>query len=120
MNVNRAISFRLRVTRPVVTCQTARRWAWGRPERPIGPGAGPVGELATGLRQLRDKAGKPSYRELSRRGSFSTTVLSEAAGDQAAAARAWREAKAILDELRHPEANLVQALLDQVHRGEER
>jgi hypothetical protein len=46
--------------------------------------------------------------------------LSEAAGNQAAAARAWREAKAILDELRHPEANLVQALLDQVHRGEER
>jgi tetratricopeptide (TPR) repeat protein len=52
----------------------------GRPERPIGPGAGPIGELATGLRQLRDKAGKPSYRELSRRASFSTTVLSEAAG----------------------------------------
>lgn len=54
----------------------------GRPERPIGPGAGPVGELATGLRQLRDKAGKPSYRELSKRASFSTTVLSEAAGGQ--------------------------------------
>jgi tetratricopeptide (TPR) repeat protein len=54
----------------------------GRPERPIGPGAGPVGELARGLRQLRDEAGKPSYRELSRRASFSTTVLSEAAGGQ--------------------------------------
>jgi len=55
----------------------------GRPERPIGPGAGPVGELATALRQLRDKAGKPSYRELARRASFSTTVLSEAAGGRA-------------------------------------
>lgn len=52
----------------------------GRPERPIGPGAGPVGELATELRQLRERAGKPSYRELSRRTSFSVTVLSEAAG----------------------------------------
>jgi hypothetical protein len=32
-----------------------------------------------------------------------------------AAGRVWREAKAILDDLRHPEADLVQALLDQVH-----
>jgi tetratricopeptide (TPR) repeat protein len=55
----------------------------GRPERPIGPSAGPVGELATGLRQLREKAGKPSYRELARQARFSTTVLSEAAGGRA-------------------------------------
>jgi hypothetical protein len=38
-----------------------------------------------------------------------------AVGDQVAAGRVWREAKAILDDLRHPEADLVQALLDQVH-----
>mgnify|MGYP001362519716 CR=1 FL=1 len=52
----------------------------GRPERPIGPDAGPAGELAVGLRALRDAAGRPSYRELARRASFSVTVLSEAAG----------------------------------------
>jgi tetratricopeptide (TPR) repeat protein len=41
-----------------------------------------------------------------------------AAGDQAAASRAWREAKTILDELRHPEADVVEALLDQVRSGD--
>jgi tetratricopeptide (TPR) repeat protein len=60
-------------------CEAVRM---GRSERPIGSAAGPIGELATGLRQLRDKAGKPSYRELCRRASFSSTVLSEAAGGQ--------------------------------------
>ena len=52
----------------------------GRPERPIDPDAGPVAEFAAELRELRDKAGRPSYRELARRASFSPTVLSEAAG----------------------------------------
>ncbi len=52
----------------------------GRPERPIDPGDGPIAELASELRKLRDKAGRPSYRELARRASFSVTVLSEAAG----------------------------------------
>ncbi|HEX6522007.1 MAG TPA: hypothetical protein VF070_18675 [Streptosporangiaceae bacterium] len=52
----------------------------GRPERPIDPDAGPVAELAAELRRLRDSAGRPSYRELARRVSFSATVLSEAAG----------------------------------------
>ncbi|MBV9445400.1 MAG: hypothetical protein JO345_05830 [Streptosporangiaceae bacterium] len=52
----------------------------GRPERPIDPDAGPVAELAAELRRLRDRAGRPSYRELARRVSFSATVLSEAAG----------------------------------------
>jgi hypothetical protein len=55
----------------------------GRPERPIDPDAGPVAELASDLRKLRDKAGRPSYRELARRASFSVTVLSEAAGGRA-------------------------------------
>jgi tetratricopeptide (TPR) repeat protein len=41
-----------------------------------------------------------------------------ASGDQVAASQAWREAKTILDELRHPEADLVQALLDQVRSGD--
>ncbi len=52
----------------------------GRPERPIDPAAGPVSEFAAELRKLREKAGRPSYRELARRASFSVTVLSEAAG----------------------------------------
>jgi WD40 repeat protein len=52
----------------------------GRPERPIDPNAGPVPEFATELRKLRERAGRPSYRELARRANFSVTVLSEAAG----------------------------------------
>ena len=52
----------------------------GRPERPIDPDAGPVAEFASELRKLRDEAGRPSYRELSRQARFSVTVLSEAAG----------------------------------------
>jgi WD40 repeat protein len=52
----------------------------GRPERPVDPAAGPVAEFANELRKLREEAGRPSYRELSRRASFSVTVLSEAAG----------------------------------------
>jgi WD40 repeat protein len=52
----------------------------GRPERPIDPDGGPVAEFACELRKLREEAGRPSYRELARRASFSVTVLSEAAG----------------------------------------
>jgi Novel STAND NTPase 1/Helix-turn-helix domain/WD domain, G-beta repeat len=52
----------------------------GRPERPIDLDDGPVAEFAAGLRRLRERAGRPSYRELAQRASFSTTVLSEAAG----------------------------------------
>ncbi len=52
----------------------------GRPERPIDAAAGPVAEFAAELRKLREKAGRPSYRELARRASFSVTVLSDAAG----------------------------------------
>ncbi len=52
----------------------------GRPERPVDPAAGPVPEFAAELRRLRERAGRPSYRELARRASLSVTVLSEAAG----------------------------------------
>jgi WD40 repeat protein len=37
-------------------------------------------EFAAGLRLLREKAGRPGYRELARRAHFSATTLSEAAG----------------------------------------
>lgn len=54
----------------------------GRPERPIDPAAGPLQQLAYDLRQLRQAAGKPSYRQLSRRAQYSVTALSEAAGGE--------------------------------------
>lgn len=54
----------------------------GRPERPIDPYAGPVQRFAWELRMLREKAGSPSYRQLSRRALFSSTALSEAAGGE--------------------------------------
>jgi WD40 repeat protein len=52
----------------------------GRPERPIDPGAGPAEEFASQLRELREEAGRPSYRELARRSGYSVTVLAQAAG----------------------------------------
>ena len=52
----------------------------GRPERPLDPDAGQVQRFAWELRRLREKAGSPSYRQLSRRAHFSSTALSEAAG----------------------------------------
>ncbi|MFJ8631060.1 helix-turn-helix domain-containing protein [Streptomyces sp. NPDC093568] len=51
----------------------------GRRERELDPEAGPVQRLAHELRQLREKAGSPSYRELSRRAGYSAPTLSEAA-----------------------------------------
>jgi WD40 repeat protein len=52
----------------------------GRPQRPVDPDSGPVAEFASELRNLRDGAGRPSYRELARQADFSVTTLSEAAG----------------------------------------
>lgn len=60
------------------------------------PSAGPVQRLAHDLRLLREKAGKPPYREMAERAGYSTTALSQAAaGDQLptlAVARAYAEA----------------------------
>ncbi|WP_328814360.1 nSTAND1 domain-containing NTPase [Nonomuraea cypriaca] len=52
----------------------------GRPERVLDPENDPLHRFAAELRQLREKAGKPSYRQLSKRVHFSMTALSEAAG----------------------------------------
>ncbi len=52
----------------------------GRPERVLDPENDPLHRFAAELRGLREKAGKPSYRQLSRRAHFSVTALSEAAG----------------------------------------
>ncbi|SMD22306.1 WD40 repeat [Lentzea albidocapillata] len=51
-----------------------------RGERPLDEGDSPLLRFAADLRQLRTNAGKPSYRELSRRAHFSASTLSDAAG----------------------------------------
>jgi hypothetical protein len=51
-----------------------------RPERIIDPAEGPVGEFAAALRQERDRAGRPTYRQMARTAHRSQTSLSEAAG----------------------------------------
>ena len=50
-----------------------------RRERPLDAGDSALLRFANDLRLLRDKAGKPTYRELSARAHFSTAVLSQAA-----------------------------------------
>jgi transcriptional regulator with XRE-family HTH domain len=55
----------------------------GRREKPVDPDAGPVQRLAHDLRLLREKAGKPPYREMAERARYSITAMSQAAaGDQ--------------------------------------
>ncbi|MGW6929787.1 nSTAND1 domain-containing NTPase [Lentzea sp. NPDC054927] len=55
----------------------------GRPEHPLDPQAGPVQRLAWELRQLRQQAGKPTYRRLSQQAHYSVTTLADAAkGDR--------------------------------------
>jgi NB-ARC domain len=49
----------------------------GRPERPL-DGTGPVAAFAHDLRELRNKAGNPSYRELARTALYAPSVLSSA------------------------------------------
>jgi Helix-turn-helix domain len=51
----------------------------GRPEGPLDPAAGAVANLAARLRQLREDAGRPSYRQLSRTAHYSHSALSQAA-----------------------------------------
>ncbi|MEV1117763.1 hypothetical protein AB0I91_22055 [Actinosynnema sp. NPDC049800] len=57
--------------------------AWGtalpRRERPLEAGDDALVEFAADLRRLREKAGSPTYRELSGRAHFSATALSSAA-----------------------------------------
>lgn len=51
----------------------------GRPERPLDRDAGPLEAFAVDLRELRNAAGKVSYRALADRAGFSPSVLSAAA-----------------------------------------
>ncbi|WP_328744213.1 helix-turn-helix domain-containing protein [Streptomyces sp. NBC_00285] len=68
----------------------------GRREKPVDPDAGPVQRLAHELRSLREKAGKPPYREMAKEAGYSITAMSQAAaGDQLpslAVVRAYAEA----------------------------
>src|SRR5215468_2626302 len=56
-----------------------RQRAVGRPERPVDPAEGPLPRFAYGLRQVRARAGYPTYRAMSVRTHFSPSVLSTAA-----------------------------------------
>jgi len=88
-----------------------------RAERPLAAGDGPVVRFAADLRKLREHAGNPVYRELSRRAHYSPAALSDAAagrrlpslsvtlayvsacsGDTAEWERRWREVTAALRE----------------------
>jgi hypothetical protein len=51
----------------------------GRPEKPVNSAGGIVAQFARELRELRAKAGNPTYREMARSAMFSSSVLSSAA-----------------------------------------
>jgi WD40 repeat protein/transcriptional regulator with XRE-family HTH domain len=70
----------------------------GRREKPLDPDAGPIQRLAHDLRGLREKAGKPPYREMAQRAGYSTTALSQAAaGDQLPSLAVVRAYAEVLD-----------------------
>ncbi|GAA3445979.1 PD40 domain-containing protein [Planomonospora venezuelensis] len=54
-----------------------------RPERPVDPEAGALQRFAWELRKLREQAGNPGYRELSRRAHYAPTTLAQAARGEA-------------------------------------
>ncbi|MFI5916436.1 hypothetical protein [Dactylosporangium sp. NPDC051541] len=51
----------------------------GRPEKPVNNAGGLAAQFAANLRQLRVRAGNPTYREMARSARFSSSVLSSAA-----------------------------------------
>ncbi|GID30454.1 nSTAND1 domain-containing NTPase [Paractinoplanes brasiliensis] len=50
-----------------------------RPERPLDGLGGPIEQFAAELRQLREKAGRPGYRQMAARVNYSVATLSAAA-----------------------------------------
>ncbi|HEY4854167.1 MAG TPA: AAA family ATPase [Streptosporangiaceae bacterium] len=50
-----------------------------RPERALGDLSGPVAQFAADLRELRRRAGSPSYRRLARTANYASATLAEAA-----------------------------------------
>ncbi|MEU6775187.1 helix-turn-helix domain-containing protein [Streptomyces sp. NPDC046759] len=51
-----------------------------RKEQPLADDGSALTEFAAGLRLLRDKAGKPTYRQLAAKAHYSSTTLADAAG----------------------------------------
>ncbi|MEV6872957.1 helix-turn-helix domain-containing protein [Amycolatopsis sp. NPDC051128] len=51
----------------------------GRPEKPVNASGGTATQFARELRELRARAGNPTYREMARSAMFSSSVLSSAA-----------------------------------------
>lgn len=51
-----------------------------RPERPVDPAKGAIQEFAVSLRELRERAGGPTYRSLAERTGLSVSTLADAAG----------------------------------------
>ena len=91
----------------------------GRREKPIDPAGGVLARFAAELRELRVRAGSPTYRELALRAFYSASTLSQAAsglvvpsravtlafvsacgGDAAEWDRRWRALEEILKEHR--------------------
>ncbi|MFF7158023.1 hypothetical protein [Streptomyces sp. NPDC008139] len=54
----------------------------GRPEKEMAPGDDPVRQLARELRDLREAAGKPTYRTMARGAGFGASTLSRAASGE--------------------------------------
>ena len=50
-----------------------------RPEKPVDVSGGPAAQFASELRQLREGAGSPTYRDMARHALYSASVLSSAA-----------------------------------------
>jgi WD40 repeat protein len=51
-----------------------------RPERPVDPAKGAIQEFAVALRELRERAGGPTYRSLAEQTGLSVSTLADAAG----------------------------------------
>ena len=54
----------------------------GRPERPLDPESGPQQLFASQLRQLREHAGRPTYRAMTAVVNYSAPALSRAAAGE--------------------------------------
>jgi hypothetical protein len=67
------------VERQVMSMYRSTTGRRGRPEAPVCPEDGPAAVLAIELRRLREEAGRPSYRDMSRLARASPSALSEAA-----------------------------------------
>src|ERR1041384_207556 len=61
-------------------CRLPHGGVMGRKERPVDPAGGPLQRFAWELRQLREAAGRPTYRSLAAKVHYSASMLAEAAG----------------------------------------